>query len=456
MPIPEKPRLRSGAMAVAAGALAISMSLAQPAAAQKVVTMWHTEPNAATVAVMTDIIAEFEQQNPGVKVEQEAIGWGDLDAKMQAALAAGAPPDMAHGQAYVERSLSAKGLLEPIDEVIESIGEDDIYEVVKKLNYHDGHYWGLAHAIGVDVLIYRKDFYREAGVSEEPPATRDEWLEMLKTLTVDTDGDGQPDRYGLGLAGPGFFINEDLYMWVGSNGGTLFDENGRPTLTSPEVLDVLAFWKELNDCCLPPDWLSHSYLDTFAALATGKVASIVGWGRGTDYFEKYAPDAVANGDIGVQNKPVGPMGKASLTQLDSEPWMVFKDDDGAQEEREFLKFFYKPENYRRYIQSVPIHFFPITALMQKDPDYLATPAFEKWKFWVDLQHDIIERDEPKPVMITAWRDLDLPYIQEIAGSGILVDMVTDVVQRGLSPKEAAEKAQRRAETLIEQLGYKKW
>lgn len=446
-----------GKAPIVLGLAALLGSLALPAIAQeKVITLWHTESGPTTVAVMNQIIADFEAANPGVDIQAEAIGWGDLDTKMQAALAAGAPPDISHGQAYVERSLSAKGLLEPINEVIESIGEDDIYDVVKKLNYHDGNYYGLAHAIGTDVLIYRKDFYQDAGVSEEPPKTRAEWLEQLKQLTVDTDGDGQADRYGLGLAGPGFFINEDLYMWVGSNGGTLFDEDGRPTFTSPEVIDVLSFWKELNDCCLPPDWLSQSYLDTFAQLATGKVASILGWGRGTGYFEKYAPEVVEAGNFGVQNKPVGPMGEQSLTQLDSEPWMVFVDDDGAKEEIEFLKFFYQPDNYRKYIQSVPIHFFPITKSMQNDEEYLATPDFEKWKFWVDLQQEIIAENEPKPVMITRWRDLDLPYIQEIAGSGILVDMVTDVVQRGLVPEEAAQRAKDRAERLIEQLGYKRW
>ena len=446
---------RTATLALAA---AFAAGGALPASAQdKTITMWHTEPNAATVAAMTEIIAAFEQENPGVKIEAEAIGWGDLDAKMQAALAAGAPPDMAHGQTYVERSLSDKGLLVPIDPVIESIGEDDIYEVVRKLDYHDGHYFGLAHAIGVDLLIYRKDFYREAGVSEEPPATWDEWLEQLKKLTVDTNGDGRPDRYGLDLAGPGFFINEDLYMWVGSNGGTLFDEQGRPTLTSKEVLETLAFWKELNDCCLPPDWLSHDYLDTFANLATGQVASIVGWGRGTGYFEQYAPEVVEAGDIGVMpGKPVGPSGQEFLTQLDSEPWMVFADDDGAEEEIEFLKFFYRPDNYLKYIQSVPIHFFPIRISMQDDVDYLATPEIERWKFWVDAQREVIANYDPKPVMITQWSDVDLPYIQEIAGSGILIDMVTDVVQRGMAPEEAAERAQQRAEELITQLGYRSW
>jgi len=449
-------RRRTGTLTRGASLMVLAMLVGTTPAAAKTITMWHTEPNPATVAVMDEIIAEFEAAHPDVTIEAEAIGWGDLDTKMQAALAAGAPPDMAHGQAYVERSLSDKGLLVPIDPVIEAIGEDDIYDVVKKLNYHDGHYWGLAHAIGVDVLVYRRDFYREAGLSDEAPATWDQWLEQLEALTVDTDGDGTTDRYGLGLAGPGFFINEDLYMWVGSNGGTLFDEDGRPTFETRPVYETLALWKEINDCCLPPDWLSQSYLDTFAQLSTGKVASIMGWGRGTDYFEKYAPDAVKAGDIGVQKKPVGPSGTQFLTQLDSEPWMVFKDADGAEEEIEFLKFFYQRDNYLKYIQSVPIHFFPITKSLQEDPEYLATPAFDEWRFWVETQHEIIANHDPKPVMITEWDDLELPFIQEIAGSGILIDMVTDVIQRDMTPEEAAARAQERAEQLITQLGYANW
>jgi len=246
-------------------------------------------------------------------------------------------------------------------------------------------------------------------------------------------------------------------MWVGSNGGRLFDPNGRPTLTEKPVIEMLEFFKEVSDCCLAPDWLSHGYLDTFAMLATGKVASILGWGRGTGYFEKYAPDVVANGDIGVMpGKPVGPSGKSFLTQLDCEPWMVFKDGKNPQGAIDFLKFFYQPDNYRKYIQTVPIHFFPIRKSVQKDPKYLATPDLGTWKFWVDAQKNIIANHDPKPLFITEWDDLDLPFVQEVASSGIMVEMVTDVVEGRLSAADSAAKAQKRTEKLITQLGYKKW
>ena len=443
-------------------ALATALAGAAPALAQeRVIQVWHTEPNEATVAVMDEIIADFQAKHPGVRIEHEAIGWGDLDLKMQAALAAGAPPTLSQGQTYVERSLAAKGMLLPLNEVVEAIGEDDIFEVVRRTNYteDDGNYYGISHAVGTDVLIFRKDFYREAGIGEEPPATWDEWLEQLRALTVDTNGDGRIDRYGLGLAGPSFFINEEVYMWVGSNGGRLFEENGRPTFTEPQVIETLEFWKELNDCCLPPDWLSQSYLDTFANLATGQVASILGWGRGTGYFQQYAPDAVAAGDIGVHDsKPAGPSGTPGkyVTQFDNEPWIVFKDAAHTDVAIEFLKFFFERDNYLKYVHSVPTHLLPVRQSIAEDPEYLAHSDFEKWDYWLEAQLNIIAEDDPRPLLITDWNDLNLPFTAEIAGSGILADMVTDVVQGTRTPEEAAQRAQERAEQLIEQLGYKNW
>ncbi len=441
-----------GLLVAAGAALA-----APPALAQKVVNIWHTEPNARTKASIDQIIADFEKLNPGIKVVHEALAWGDLDKKMQAALASGALPEAAHGQTYIERSLAAKGMLRPLNDLVESIGENDIFDVVRKLDYNtkDKKYYGLGHAVGVDLMVYRKDMMREAGLDpNKAPVTWREWIDQLKKLTDKSKG-----RYGLSLAGPGFFINEDVYMWVGSNGGRLFDEKGRPTFTEKPVIEMLEFWKELADCCLAPDWLSRGYLDTFADLATGKAAMILGWGRGTDYFDQYSPDVVAKGDIGVfTSKPHGPSGRPGvfLTQFDCEPWMVFKGSKHPEEAVAFLKFFYKPENYLKYIQTVPVHFFPITKSLRENAAYKATPAFDKWKFWIDAQHLVIDKNDPKPLMITQWSDLELPFIAELANSTILVDMVTDVVRGARSPEDAARRAQQRAEVLITQLGYKTW
>ena len=102
-------RLSIVSMAALVGA-GLAMAAAGPALAQeKVVNIWHTESNAKTKAAMAEIIADYEKAHPGVKIKQEAGGWGSLSAKLTAALAAGAPPDASHGQTYIERKAGFGG-----------------------------------------------------------------------------------------------------------------------------------------------------------------------------------------------------------------------------------------------------------------------------------------------------------------------------------------------------------
>ena len=424
----------------------------------KIVRIWHTEPNNRTLSAMRDIIADYERLNPGIRIEQEAIGWSSLLQKLQAALSAGSPPDAAHGYSGLALLLSEVGLLRPLDDVVDSIGEENIFEIVKRVSINeDGHYYGLPHCIGADAIVYRKDLYRQSGLDDAvAPRTWDEWLVQLKKLTVDTDGDGTIDQYGLGLAGEGNFINEEVLMWTGSNGGRMYDPDGRPTFTEQPMIEMLEFYKKVSDCCLWPGWMNHSYPETFTMLAQGKVASIMGWGRGAIEFEKYAPEVVANGDIGVfDSKPIGPSGTKFMTQLDGEQWMVFDHAQYPDEAIDFLKFFYEHDNYRRYAQSVPIHLLPIDKTLYEDVAYLQqTPEFETWRFWVDVQQKFISEGNSRSVI--EWDDLKLPYLGEVAGSGILVDMVSDVITERRTPREAAERAQKLAEKLIEDMGYKRW
>ena len=78
---------------------------------KKVVRVWHTETEPQTVAVMQEIANDFEKLHPDISIRQEGLAWGDLEAKLTAALAAGAPPEASHGQAFTCASFYHKGLL---------------------------------------------------------------------------------------------------------------------------------------------------------------------------------------------------------------------------------------------------------------------------------------------------------------------------------------------------------
>ena len=67
-------------------------------AAKKVIHVWHTETNPKSRAAIANIVSRFEKLNPDIKVEAEALAWGDLEGKIMAAMASGSPPELSHGQ----------------------------------------------------------------------------------------------------------------------------------------------------------------------------------------------------------------------------------------------------------------------------------------------------------------------------------------------------------------------
>lgn len=348
-------------------ACAAALAAAPAAAADKVVRVWHTETEPQTIKAFNDIARRFEQKNPGVKIEAEGLAWGDLEGKIMAALAAGNPPELSHGQPITCTALQSKGLLAPLDDVVKALGPDNIWEQVKRVCNVDGKQYGLVHAAGTSLLIYRKDLADKAGV--KPPKTWADLLANAKAMTQ-TRADGKVDVYGITIPGDNLFINIMLGELIKANGGALFDKANKPQLTDKKMVETLEFWRELAKYA-PPGWEGHGYLQTFQNLYGQKAAMMFqGYGRGAGMIEKFAPKEMANDKtFDVWVKPHGPSGNVPAAQVDEEPWMLFKDAKNGKEAVEFLKFFYQDDNYREYVATVPIHLFPITKSLRNSTAY---------------------------------------------------------------------------------------
>jgi multiple sugar transport system substrate-binding protein len=426
---------------MAATLCALSTASAQ---AKKVVRIWHTETEPQTIAVMNQIAADFERVRPDVTVKAEALPPGELEKKLTAALAAGAPPDAAHGQPLTCVTFAARGLLRPLDDLVDGLGKDNVVEGLRSLCRHEGRYYGLGHAAAVSVFVYRKDLLATKGLT--PPRTWDELIETAEALKEVKDG--QVVRWGLSLSGQPAVLGPQVAELLRANGGSLFDAEGRPTLTEKPVIELLEFFKKLSTV-LPPGWTGHGYFDTLAHLASGKAAMLYhAYGRATGYLEKYAPSDLADPErLAVADKIVGPSGSRPAAQIDARPWMVFKEAKHAAEAVEFLKFFYKDESYVRYLHTVPIHLLPVLESTRRSPRYLENVSIKKWRPWVDLQAAYLKADRVRPGLVNEWDDLRRPRLLEVMGSGILADMVLDAV-KGTAPAEVAAKAQKKAEELL--------
>ena len=426
-------------------------SLSADVTDKKIVRIWQTESEPQSLAVLNQMAANFQKLRPDVEIKIKGLAWGELEKKLSVALAVGAPPDAAHGQPITCVSFAANGLLRPLDDLVKSFGKDNLIDAFRSLCQWEGRTYGVGHSPASSVFVYRRDLLVEKGL--RVPQTWDEFIDAAEKLREVKDG--QVVRYGLTMTGQPLFVNIAVGELLKANGGRLFDRNGRPTLTERPVVELLDFYKKLHTV-LPPGWTSQGYTETFEQLASGKTAMLYqAYGRGVGYIEKSSPEAIANPEhFGVADKLIGPSGEAPAAQLDCEPWMVFRDARGANEAIEFLKFFFRDENYIPYLHSVPIHLLPIKKSTYQNGKYWDQPMIQKWRPWVDMQEKYFRNDWVKPILVTDWDDMRSPYLLDVLSSGILVDMVFDAV-KGMPSQEAAIKAQRRVEDFLIQAGHLK-
>jgi multiple sugar transport system substrate-binding protein len=434
-------------------ALALLLMAAPVIAEEKVVRVWHTETEPQTVQVLSDIARRFEAAHPGVKLEIEGLAWAGLEGKIAAALASGSPPELSHGQPITCTALHAKGLLLPLDEVVEAIGETNIFPQVRRVCHAEGRQFGLVHAVATSMMLYRRDMADALGVAQPQG-----WTDMIaaaRKLTRDTDGDGRTDVYGVTLPGDNLFINAFLGELIKANGGILFDADHRPQLTDPKMIEVLEYLRKLLRYARP-GWEGQNYLQSYREFIDGRAATMLfALGRGAGMIERQLPKEMASdATFGVWVKPHGPNGSAPAVQVDEEPWMLFKGSRHPKEAIEFLKFFYKDENYLSYVATVPIQLLPITRSAQNSERYHQSGMFQRWRSWIDAQRSYLEHDQAKPTLVMEWADMkEKPYLLDVLNSNILRDMVMEVVIERAEPLAAAEKAQKRLEALLASRGY---
>jgi multiple sugar transport system substrate-binding protein/raffinose/stachyose/melibiose transport system substrate-binding protein len=136
-------------------------------------TFWHNSTTGDGKAYWEDTVAAFEEANPGVTIEIQAIQNEDMDGKLQTALNSGDAPDifMARGGgklADVVEAGQAKDLTDLIDPAVkEAVGGSLSAMTV------DDKVYGVPVSILPGGLFYSADLFEAAGVTENPATVPD-------------------------------------------------------------------------------------------------------------------------------------------------------------------------------------------------------------------------------------------------------------------------------------------
>ncbi len=209
------------------------------------VTIWFAGTTGSLMDLVdNEMIPAFEEENPDINVRAEFIPWGELSTKLTTSFAGGIGPDIfMHGQAAIA-GFATNEVIRPIDDLIPLL--EDPSDFGASLDV--GKYLGKAYFVPVfgsgQLLVYRADYFEEAGLDPNEPPITWEQLEAYAKATTEISN-GRITRAGLALPVEGIDIQQ---IWTGflvQNGGRLFDEDMNPVFNSPKGVEALEFYVDL-------------------------------------------------------------------------------------------------------------------------------------------------------------------------------------------------------------------
>jgi multiple sugar transport system substrate-binding protein len=215
-----------------------------------VIRLWHGIESPQNNSLLEEKVREFENLNPGIKVELQNIGAQDKAMpKIVTAVSAGAQPELLwYAPAYTGRLAASGKLLSAQDfmEVDKSFNRDDIYDGLLKSGFYDGKIFTVPFEANCLGMYYNKKHFRDAGI-EKIPENWEEFMQTAVKLTVDADENGQPERFGFLMP----LGTEEWTVWTWQTflwqaGGDIISRDGKELVfhESPGV-NALQFWVDL-------------------------------------------------------------------------------------------------------------------------------------------------------------------------------------------------------------------
>jgi multiple sugar transport system substrate-binding protein len=364
-------------------------------------------------------------QMTGVEVRVDAEGWEDVRPKAAVAANVGSGPDiiistMEDAHLYPEKLLD-------VSDVANYLGKKygGWYQSAKDYGM-DGNRW-VAIMMGAagNAMVIRKSMMNAAGF-EQFPNDMPGFLKLCQALKAKNT----PAGFALGNA-TGDSSWTSWLVWA--FGGKLVDEHNNVVINSPQTIQALEYSKELYQTFIPGtlSWLdpnnNKAFLDSQLSLTANGIS--VYYAAKTSKDPKMLEIAA---DIIHGKFPNGLDGKPAVLNLVF-PMMIFKYTKYPNAAKEYLRFMMEREQY------VP--------WQEASIGYVCHPlaGYESSAFWTADPKVTPYRDCMKDMRNNGYAGKMGYASAQASADFIIANMVAEAASGAKTPKEAAERAQVRAE-----------
>jgi multiple sugar transport system substrate-binding protein len=206
----------------------------------KTLTVWSNEGQPDRIAALKSNLADFTKKS-GVKTKIVAIPEDQLPTLMTNAAAAGKLPDVVAATSAADTlSYAKQDIFDPsaAQAVVDKLGPDTFSKKAIDLVSQDGKVAGVPSDGWGQLLIYRKDLFKQAGLGT--PKT----LEDIQAAAKKLNKSGMAGIVLATAPGDGFTAESFENVALAKN-CQLVDDAGKVTFDSPECVDALNYYADL-------------------------------------------------------------------------------------------------------------------------------------------------------------------------------------------------------------------
>ena len=415
-----------------------------------IVEFWTTDNEEDRVNVYEAVAAGFMAEHPEIEVRIVPIEEAGVSQRIATAVAANRLPDIVRMGIERVAAFAADEILDEdaAEAVIASIGEDDFRAgpLAMVTNPATGKRAAVPFDGWIQAAWYRADMFEDAGLA--PPVSWDDINAACEALP------GQGNLlYALTLAtDPGQNYPHQVFEQVAmSNNAWPFDEKGNVTMDTPEMVEALAFYTELQKCAMPGPQYWRGARESYELDQSGML-----------FYSTYIMDDLVEGSgleeggkveiavddlalkTGFASQMTGPNGSASYGQLVTLGIMKGADPEA----QEVVEWFLTSQNYQDVLALAPFGKVPVLE-----------SAVDGWKelspFFAYYSDDTMAQIADGFETMQRWLfrpDYDATQravIGDIEGRLLIPQVISNIALEGImTPETAAEWLQEQVEVIL--------
>ena len=404
--------LRTGAVAGAAAGVGIASKRSTAFAGFNVIQsgpveirfMTHNTLEQPAGEILKQMIADFETENPDIKIVLEEVPNADILTKLTTYAEGDGSnlPDIIDGQFGLASFVNLNAALDITDRIeAEGLRDSFIPVALQAGTDGEGRILGLPFYTGTDALYYRTDHFEEAGLDPAaPPKTWDELVTTAKALTNPRAG-----RYGFGMYGKTHTVRVIHFMQNNGPDGEMLRLN-RDTgiwtilVNSPDSIGAVEFMVSLarEHQVVPPNVVEMDYPANVAAFAGGNISMLTTGPWGAQTFIGTNPEIEGKFAVAVHPTPTG---EPPILRQGSLIYGVGRTSRYPDEAFRFLKYF---THDRQPYFAANAKYGPTTKAALEDPAIAEDPFLK-----VFLEQSLTAVVEPYEVELAEWNQIKEQY-----------------------------------------------